>query len=236
MLPIVSRIKWDKTYRLINSCYPPCDVWEDVISQSEDWALAYEIEALSNPRVRQEIGDIQLIPPERMIGGVNSWWVISAFTYPNPMGSRFTDGTFGAYYAADNIATAIKEKSFGLTKQFMEATNEAIIDITCRVFLGKIDADLHDIRQDDQWRDCYLKDDYTYSQRLAITLRDQDSNGIVYQSVRDESGECIAAFWPDVVSIPTQERHIVLHWDGSTVSSYYEIKEKNRQRIALPGG
>ena len=146
MQPPLSRIVWNKTYRLINSCYPPCDVWEDIISDSADWLVAYEIEALSNPRIRQEIGDISLIPPERVVRGPNSWWVISAFTHVNPQRSRFTDGTFGAYYAANNFQTALKEKAYGLTTKFMEATNEHIIDLTCRTLVGKIDCRLHDIR------------------------------------------------------------------------------------------
>lgn len=233
MLPPLAHIKWNKTYRLINSCYPPCDIWEDIINNSDDWQLAFEIETMSNPRVRQEVGDISLIPPKRMISGPNSWWVVSAFTHVNPHGSRFTDGTYGAYYAAHSFHTALKEKAYGFTRQFMEATNEPIIDITCRTLVGKINKDLHDIRDKEVWKECYHDKDYSCSQRLARELRKKDSNGIVYKSVRDEKGECFAAFWPDVVTIPLQERHVVLHWDGEKVSSYFEIKDDNKKRIEL---
>jgi RES domain-containing protein len=231
MHPPISTVKWKETYRLVNSCYPPCDIWEDIISQSDDWQIAFELEAMSNPRVRQEIGDISIIPKDKMITGKNSWWVISAFTHTKA--GRFNNDHFGAYYAANNFLTALKEKAYGLTKQFMEATNEPIADITCRVFLGKIDSKLHDIRDVDSWKNCYTENDYTHSQELATILRGIESNGIVYKSVRDSGGECIAAFWPDIVSIPIQERHTVLHWNGKDISSYFEVREKNHNRISL---
>ena len=233
MIPEVTRVKWDQTFRMINSCYPPCDVWEDVVANSEDWETAFEIEALTNPRIRQEVGDISLIPKDRMITGHNSWWVVSAFTYFNENGTRFTDGHYGAYYAANQSITAIKEKAYGLTAEFMRATDEEHFNVTCRMFQGKINAKLHDIRDRKKWSDCYDKLYYGESQRLAASLRDQESNGVVYQSVRDEGGECFAAFWPDVVSLPTQERHIVLHWDGTKVSSFYEIKDKAKDWVVL---
>lgn len=233
MPPPLSDVRWNKTYRLINSCFPPCDIWEDIIEDPEDWEMAYEIEAMSNPRIRQEIGDIALIPPERMLTGRDSWWVVSAFTHVSPHGSRFADSTYGAYYAAHDFQTALKEKAHGCLKQFMSATNEPVTDITCRTLVGRIHKELHDIRDKERWRSCYHEEDYTESQKLARILRDNDSNGIVYQSVRHKGGECFAAFWPDVVSIPLQERHVMLHWDGKRISSYIEITDQPLQRVAL---
>lgn len=234
MTPPTSHVKWQKTYRLLNSCYPPCDVWEDIISSGEDWALAFEIEQMTNPRARQELGEIHLIPPDRMLTGPNSWYVISAFCHFSENGSRFADGTFGAYYAANDFTTAVKEKAYGFTQQFLSATEEPIIDIKCRTLVGKIDALLHDIRFGNEWNNYYLTDDYTHSQKLAKQLRTQNSNGIVYQSVRNQGGECFAAFWPDVVSIPTQERHIIYHWNGKQITDYSEIRhDTNAERVSI---
>ena len=35
-------------------------------------------------------------------------------------------------------------------------------------------------------------------------------------------GHCIAAFWPDVVGIPRQERHLQYEWNGQTVTRYFD--------------
>lgn len=232
-LPTTTFIHWTKTYRLINSCYPPCNVYEDILAHSEDWELAIELEMMTNPRVRDELGEITLIPKHHRITGTDSWWVTSAFTHINPNGSRFTDGTYGAYYAANNFLTALKEKAHGSIAEFMKATDEPIIDITCRTLVGTIENTLHDIRDTAQWQSCYAPDDYSQSQKLATTLREQESNGIVYKSVRHKKGECFAAFWPDVVTIPIQERHVTLHWNGEHVTAYFEMKEDTKRWAVL---
>jgi hypothetical protein len=68
-------------------------------------------------------------------------------------------------------------------------------------------------------------DSYVVSRALARALRDGGSNGLVYQSVRDAGGRCVGAFWPDVVGIPVQERHLKYEWDGTWVSRYFEYAE-----------
>ena len=72
----------------------------------------------------------------------------------------------------NSFITAINEKSNGLTQQFMQATNEDIIDITCRVLLGKIDSNLHDVRDCEKWPKLYKDKDYSQTQKLAQSLRE----------------------------------------------------------------
>jgi hypothetical protein len=56
---------------------------------------------------------------------------------------------------------------------------------------------------------------------LARSLRDEaDSDGFVYPSVRCPGGEALAAFWPDVVGIPIQGRHLCYRWDGRCADAY----------------
>jgi hypothetical protein len=53
-------------------------------------------------------------------------------------------------------------------------------------------------------------------------LREAGSNGLVYPSVRHEGGACAAVFWPDVVGIPMQERHLQYEWDGKRFTRYFD--------------
>jgi len=55
------------------------------------------------------------------------------------------------------------------------------------------------------------------SQALAASLRASGSNGITYASVRHQSAECAALFYPDLASEARQGRHLDYHWDGSRV-------------------
>ncbi len=54
---------------------------------------------LVNPRLRNEAGAIHLVPPEERVTGPGATWVMAPFTHFNPNGSRFSDGTYGVYYA-----------------------------------------------------------------------------------------------------------------------------------------
>ncbi len=51
------------------------------------------------------------------------------------------------------------------------------------------------------------------------------SNGIAYDSVRREDGECVAVFRPRLLSNGRQERHLCYVWNGEKIVSVYEKRE-----------
>jgi hypothetical protein len=42
--------------------------------------------------------------------------------------------------------------------------------------------------------------------------------------VRHASGGCVAAFWPDVVGVPVQERHLQYEWNGAAMTRYFDYQ------------
>ena len=58
------RLAWPRYVRLINSAYPPIDLFED-IADPADWRLLAQAEGKTNPRLAETIGNLDLIPPER---------------------------------------------------------------------------------------------------------------------------------------------------------------------------
>lgn len=50
-----------ESYRLINSKFPPIALFDDVATVEEFEAL-YTLQALTNPRLRNEVGDLGLLP------------------------------------------------------------------------------------------------------------------------------------------------------------------------------
>ena len=103
------RVEWPQAWRVIASRYPVIDLFERVSPDPAVWDVLIELEQLTNPRVRDEVGAISLVPSARRVRGPNASWVMAAFTHLNPKGSRFSDGSYGVYYAADRLRTAIKE-------------------------------------------------------------------------------------------------------------------------------
>ncbi|MFX8668676.1 RES domain-containing protein, partial [Acinetobacter baumannii] len=70
------------------------------VADPADWDALYWIESLTHPRIRDEVGDIELVPREDRVFGPGATVIMAPFTHLDPAGSRFADGTFGAFYAA----------------------------------------------------------------------------------------------------------------------------------------
>lgn len=225
-LPPVKRLRWSHAYRIVPSRFPPVGVF-DRIAASTDLEAVFAIEALTNPRLREEIGALRLVPKARRLSGPGATPVMAAFTHINPEGSRFSDGGWGVFYAARTMITAVEETVYH-RERFLAATAEPACDIEMRCYRTSLDCKLHDLRGG--WPAAHDPRSYTASVVLARELRGAGSNGIVYDSVRHAGGECIAAFYPDVVAPCVQAQHLVYRWDGTRVVQVLEVSEVERFR------
>jgi hypothetical protein len=215
------RVRWTSTFRLVPSRYPPIPLFER-IAPPKDWDALVKLESLTNKRLRDEVGNIQLVPPDKRISGPGASVVMAPFTHCSPARpTRFSDGTFGVYYAGRKFETALLEVSFHMTR-FHAATNDPPLREQYRAYKGSINKILHDVRGFGFGHLLDPATTYKASQTFAAMLRRSGSNGIVYPSVRHRKGECIAAFWPVVVTIPVQERHIELKWDGHSITEWFD--------------
>lgn len=167
---------------------------------------------------------LDLVPTGRRVSGPGASLVMAPFTHASTdRPSRFSDGSFGVYYAGDSVEVALFETIYH-HGQFMAATDEAAgWTSDFRELVGSVDADLHDVIDKSKFPSLYEPEDYSASQALAISLRTGDSDGLVYQSVRYPEGMAIALFWPDVAGIPTQGKHFSYYWDGATVSQIRDL-------------
>ena len=214
-------ILWKPCWRIIPSRFPPIQLFERVADPADLDAII-ALEAMTNPRLRDEIGDIQLVPPEERIAGPGTSVIMAAFTHLNPAGSRFSDGSYGVYYAGMTLETAIKETRHH-REAFMRATNQPRLELDQRVYIADLDAALHDIRgRRGELPGLYDAESYGAAQSFARALREAGSSGVVYDSVRHEGGECAAVFRPKALSHCRQEKHLCFVWDGSRVSEVYE--------------
>lgn len=227
----VAAIGWRPCYRIIPSRFPPIALFE-AVADPADLEAVYRIEAITNDRLREEAGDLALVPAHDRVSGPGSSPIMAAFTHLNPQGSRFTDGSYGVFYAGRSLETAVAETRHhrGL---FLAATQEPAQELDMRVYAVDLDAKLHDVRdaQDSNPELCHSSR-YGVAQGLARQLRDEGSNGIVYASVRHAGGECAAVFRPRLLSNCRQERHLCYVWDGSAIVTIYEKALFEPQRPA----
>ncbi len=218
----ISHLSWKPCWRLVPSRFPPVSLF-DRVTEPEDLDIVFSMEGLTNDRLRDEVGDISLVPPNERVSGPGTTPIMAAFTHLNPQGSRFTDGTYGVYYAAIDIDTAIAETCFHRAR-FLAATQEPPIEIDMRSYASDLEASLHDIRNmQDSIPEVYTTDpdNYAPAQSLAREIREKDSSGILYNSVRKDGGECVAIFRPRVLSPVRHGAHYCYVWDGKEITAVY---------------
>ena len=225
MIPCVSRVRWERTFRLVRSIYPPIDPFED-IADPADRRLVEAGEAKTDPRVRDDLGAIRLVPPERRVSGPGAGWAMAPFCHASrDRPRRFSDGTYGVYHAGDRLEVALAETAFHF-QRFMAATGEDPCTADDRELVGRLDAELHDLRGSAAFAAELDTDDDAAGQSLARALRNPHaSDGIVYPSVRYPAGEAVAAFWPDVVGVPVPGRHLCYRWDGRRADAWLAYGE-----------
>ena len=216
-------VKFATCHRIVASRLPTIHLFERV-AKPEDWDALYELESRTNPRLRNEVGDLSLVPVADRVAGPNASVVMAPFTHLAPQGTRFTDGRFGAYYAAESIDTAIAETRFH-RENFLRATSQPPIELEMRCYLADVACELHDLRgRKAALPAIYDPASYADSQRLGRALREAGSNGIAFDSVRRDGGECVAVFRPRLVQNVRQGVHLRYAWDGHCIKDVYEIR------------
>lgn len=219
--PRTTRVRWRPSYRIVSSRFPPVGLF-DQVADPADLDAIWELDGLTNPRIRQQLGQLDRVPADRRISGPGTTPVMAAFTHVPAEGSRFGDGSFGVYYAAKDRATAISETVFH-RERFLAHASHPPTELGMRLYLADVDAKLHTLRPG--WPEAHDPDSYAYSQRLARGLRESGSDGIVFNSVRHPGGECVALFYPDRVSHCRQSEHFIYRWNGARISEVIVASE-----------
>jgi hypothetical protein len=136
-----------------------------------------------------------------------------------------TAGSFGVYYAARDETTAIAEVKHHRVA-FLEAVRATAQDLDFDVLNAPITgSQFYDLRDKErEFKDVYSPIEYKSSQRLGIELRERDADGIVYDSVRREGGECVAVLRPRCVGPCKPVKHLIFRWDGSQITSILEAR------------
>ncbi|WP_231950651.1 RES family NAD+ phosphorylase [Legionella spiritensis] len=209
-----------KVHRLIPSKFPPVTLfdWADSAEELEQIAL---LEGLTNERILAEFGKINLIDKEDWNGGPGSTPIMAAFTHIG-FESRFSDGSFGVYYAASSLETAIKETSFH-RERFYRASNEKPCSISMREYAASIKKPLIDITGK-KYKELFNPDPsfYSKSQEFGKKIFEKKEWGLLYPSVRNLNGLCVAVLRPPALTIPIQGCHLRYIWDGEKISDIYK--------------
>ncbi|MGF1547442.1 MAG: RES family NAD+ phosphorylase [Thiotrichales bacterium] len=214
-----------KQYRIIATRYPPIDFFERHVP-SDLLGAVWELETRTNPRLLEETGDLHRVAAVDRLSGPGASIVMAAFTHIG-WPSRFSDGSYGVYYAGRTLETAIRETVHHRERIARHAALSET-EFSLRAWIGRVQKPLHDIRlpEFDPLHDAAPDPgDHPLAQAYAQSLRATGSWGLYYRSVRHPGGECIAALRPPAVSAPIQGAHLVYVWNGERITQVYERSE-----------
>lgn len=218
-------------YRLINGKYPPIQLFDDVADEADFQAL-YAVQALTNPRLQMQVGELHRVPPERRPWGIPGCnYALAPFVHLNPLGSRFSDGEYGVFYCAERMATAIAETRYHQERYFQAIEGLKYDRVVMRGLKVRFNATLRDIHQphrdDDHW---YHPDDYSGGRRLGRALYDADEDGLAYTSVRRPGALCYALLSPHLIESVLPATHYEYIWDGEKIAHVLTIRQHGSAR------
>jgi len=217
----VRRIRWPQACRIVPTRYPAINLF-DRVADAADFDALYALEAMSNERLRDELGQIERVPREQRLYGPGSGPIMAAFTHLNLLGSRFADGSRGVFYAAHERATAVAETRHHHAA-FLAATQQRAQHLPMRLYHVAIAARLHDLRPAGAVPAAvYDPSDYSAARALGARLHAAASAGVVYRSVRHAPGRCVGLFSPQGARGCVHAAYLLYAWDGQRFTDIYE--------------
>jgi hypothetical protein len=267
-----SPLAWLPAYRVVPTRFPAVNLFDRVASP-DDFDALYALEAMTNDRLRTEVGELDLVPRDERRFGPGWGPIMAAFTHLNPLGSRFSDGTYGVFYCAASRATAIAETRYH-SALFLAATQQQPLRQQMRLYTVLAEGDVVDLRggvNGDARADVrgdmggsvsggtrgapepatgttsgtHTADlrtapdtasafdapavlsptDYSAGQALGRAARAAGAPGIVYPSVRDASGECLAAFRTTLLRDCHHAAYLEYNWNGHEIDVVFELNQ-----------
>jgi hypothetical protein len=224
------RLRWTPGYRIIRTIYPPVDLFED-IADPADWDLLVSAEAKLNPRIRDAVGTLALVPVNRRIGGATASIVMGAFTHASTdRPSRFSDGTYGVWYCSDRVEVTLAETAHNF-QRFMRATNEPPADADFRLLSCTVSGEIKGAPTE-----CLVADDWRPGQLFGQQVRTRGLDGVRYRSVRYPAGQAAAMFWPNCLTLPiVQAQQFRYRWDGARMTHYLSHGSADWTPWPIPG-
>ncbi len=219
--PELRRVRWAQACRIVPTRYPAITLF-DRVAEAADFEALYALEAMTNERLRDQLGQIERVALADRIYGPGSGPIMAAFTHVNTEGSRFSDGSFGVFYAARDRATAVAETRHHHAR-FLAATQQPALHLPMRLYTVAVDARLHDLRPVAAAPAAvHASDSYAESRAWGARLLALHSAGVAYRSVRHAGGQCVGLFKPQGASRCLHAAYLLYAWDGHGFSDVYE--------------
>ncbi len=220
--PPVSLVRRNDTHRFIASKYGE-SVLARIADSNRHLQDIFKLDIATNERSLAEAGIAAGIDSHELVFGVPYYRIVNAaFTHPHPLGSRFNGPERGAWYCGFEIETSMAEIAFHKTIDLLEV-GVLEDDVTYDDYTADFSAEFHDLRGGRRFAKFLDPQSYVESQRLAAELLARGSLGVVYPSVRNPGGTCVACFRPTLVMNVTKQQTYRFVWSGDTTPAVFPL-------------
>ena len=207
-------LSWTDAARIQPWRFAEAEIWDELAGE-DDLPGVLAILRMTEPDVYGLLGVLERLEGVPWMRGEGAGWVMPAFTWGGP--GRFSDGSFGCFYVARELETAVAE-TVHHQERFLRATAQAEVEVRMRVLRA-------DVRADDvvalaaEPRPPALNDseDHEASRAFGASVRAAGIQGISYHSRRREGGRCAALYNPECVLRCVSAEALAYLWDGVRV-------------------
>jgi hypothetical protein len=214
--PVTAAIRWNACFRVTSWKARPEAVFEAVTDPAD----------LEDVLAVLAAGAPARLDPAKAAVGPGAGWVMLPFLRFGP--SRFSDGKrYGVFYAGRAQATAIAETTYHYAR-FLVASHEPPTLLGVQMLRCSVKGAMVDIRGAQITRpELYDPDPAHYgpAQHWADGLHRAGQEGIVYDSVRQHGGSCVAVFAPRCVTKCRRVGLLMYEWDGAAIVRAHRLRE-----------
>lgn len=200
-MPVVTEA-FARTVRLVTTARLRAAVLAPLVDDEDELQALAEIEAATSTRMLAEDRGISGLAANELVYDVpHAHFINASFAYAKPhQPNRFNGADRGAWYAALDVATCLREVEYHLTNALADAGDYNAIVEYAEMFCS-LAGEFIDLRQvpdhpsldPDKAKACPI------GNALADSARAAGLNGMIYPSVRYPGGTCLVALRPAAV-------------------------------------
>jgi hypothetical protein len=232
-LPVV-REAFPRTVRLISTARLRPPVLERLVLPDEAAALA-EIEGATSQRLVAGRRGAEGLSRDEFVHGVPyANFVNAAFAYWKPREPNRFNATRGAWYAALEVETCMREVAYHMA-EFLARSGVMKGVVEYAEMFASMAGEFVDLRGAGG-HPCLDPDPakgYPIGNTLADAARAQGLNGLIYPSVRHIGGTCIVALRPHAVQSVAPGAVYRFEWTGSPEPTIARVSEEHSKTPPL---
>lgn len=206
-----------RTVRLVSTARLRAPVLEALVAPDEVAELA-EIEGATSSRLIAEARGTEGVDRDELVYGVPyAAFINASFAYWKPREpNRFNAGR-GAWYAALALRTSMREVAWHMA-DFLANSGDMTATVDYAELFASMAGEFVDLRPSPKHPslDPDLAVGYPAGNAVADAARARGLNGVIYPSVRDPGGTCIAALRPNAVQSVAPGGVYRFVWSGET--------------------